>query len=85
MSAAAPLPPQGPPTTHIMNGYTNGYSNGADRQGDGDGAGDPRGPGGSYPPIAEIVGAATEKAESLKHHTVHSRLVLPLLGLLISR
>lgn len=86
MSAAAPLPPLGPSTTHAMNGYTNGgYSNGADGQRDGDGAGDPRGPGGSYPPIAEIVASATDKADALKHHTVPMLPGLLLLRLLMRR
>jgi ubiquitin carboxyl-terminal hydrolase 8 len=45
-----------------MNGYTNGaHSNGAD-------GGDSRGRG-SYPPIAEIVGSATETVEALRNHT----------------
>jgi ubiquitin carboxyl-terminal hydrolase 8 len=48
-----------------MNGYTDGvHSNGSG------GTGDPRGSGGSYPPIAEIVSSASETVEALKHHSI---------------
>jgi ubiquitin carboxyl-terminal hydrolase 8 len=54
-----------------MNGYTNGiHSVGADSVGGTNGTGDSRGPGGSYPPIAEIVSSASETVEALKHHTI---------------
>jgi ubiquitin carboxyl-terminal hydrolase 8 len=64
MSAAAPGPPPGPlPTRALaMSGYTNGVSNGPT---------DPRGAGGARnPPIAEIVGSATEKVEAMRNHSV---------------
>jgi ubiquitin carboxyl-terminal hydrolase 8 len=59
-----------------MNGYTNGVhgvgaGTGADGGGGGgDAAGDPRGSGGAYPPIAEIVSSASEAVEALKHHSI---------------
>jgi ubiquitin carboxyl-terminal hydrolase 8 len=71
MSAAAPLPPPGPTSARAMNGYMNGaHGNGADGSRGSDGAGDPRGAGGSYPPIAEIVASASETVEALKHRSV---------------
>jgi ubiquitin carboxyl-terminal hydrolase 8 len=54
-----------------MNGHTNGvHSNGADGWQGSNAAGDPRSPGGSYPPIAEIVSSASETVETLKHHSI---------------
>jgi len=73
MSAAAPLPPPAPTPNYAMNtnGYTNGaHSNGTDGWRGSDGAGDPRGPGGGYPPIAEIAASASETVEALKNHSV---------------
>lgn len=48
-----------------MNGH--GYTNGAHGS---DGSGQSRGSSGSNPPIAEIVGSATETVEGLRHHSV---------------
>lgn len=73
MSAAAPLPPPGPSPVAVMSGHAANsvYSNGADGWSGNNGASGPPGPGaGSYPPIAEIVGSATETVESLRNHTV---------------
>jgi ubiquitin carboxyl-terminal hydrolase 8 len=67
MSAAAPGPPPGPLSTRAlaMSGYTNGAFNGSpDPHG---GAG---GAGARNPPIAEIVGSATEKVEAMRNHSV---------------
>lgn len=70
MSAAAPLPPPGPSHSHAMYGFSNGAGAGADGFRGSDGAGDPRGSGGQYPPIAEIVASASETVELLRHHSV---------------
>jgi ubiquitin carboxyl-terminal hydrolase 8 len=54
-----------------MNGYTNGtHSNGADGWKGNDANGEPRGPGGSFPPMAEIVSSASEAVEALKQHSI---------------
>lgn len=67
MSAAAPGPPPGPlPSRPLaMSGYTNGALNGSiDSRGAGGAAG------ARNPPIAEIVGSATEKVEGMRNHSV---------------
>jgi ubiquitin carboxyl-terminal hydrolase 8 len=72
MSAAAPGPPLGPLSTRAlaMSGYTNGAFNGSpDPHGAGS-AGGAGGAGARNPPIAEIVGSATEKVEAMRNHSV---------------
>jgi ubiquitin carboxyl-terminal hydrolase 8 len=72
MSAAAPGPPPGPLSTRAlaMSGYTNGAFNGSpDPHGAGS-AGGAGGAGARNPPIAEIVGSATEKVEAMRNHSV---------------
>lgn len=67
MSAAAPLPPPGPPRPNVMNGYPNGPQRAsADGYRGSDGAGDGRGSGGAFPPIAQIAASATNKARELE-------------------
>lgn len=70
MSAAAPLPPPGPPPARAMYSVPNGAGAGADGFRGSDGAGNPRGSGGQYPPIAEIVASASETMELLRHRSV---------------
>jgi ubiquitin carboxyl-terminal hydrolase 8 len=72
MSAAAPGPPPGSLSTRAlaMSGYTNGAFNGSpDPHGAGS-AGGAGGAGARNPPIAEIVGSATEKVEAMRNHSV---------------
>jgi ubiquitin carboxyl-terminal hydrolase 8 len=53
-----------------MSGYTNGAFNGSpDPHGAGS-AGGAGGAGARNPPIAEIVGSATEKVEAMRNHSV---------------
>lgn len=71
MSAAAPLPPPGPRSGNAMNGYPNGaYGPGVDGWRGSDGTSEPRGPGGPFPPIAEISASATEKVNELRQAPV---------------
>lgn len=52
-----------------MNGYPNGALP-ADNHIGGDAAGDGRGPGGGYPPVAEIYSAASEKVHEMSQYPV---------------
>jgi ubiquitin carboxyl-terminal hydrolase 8 len=62
-----------------MNGYSNGaHGVGADgwRGSNGTANTPSAGPEGPFPPYAEIVASATDRADQLKHHSVHIGKVL---------